>query len=50
MTPTPETTDWQTWVALGLVALTVLILVTRIVFRARKKPGGCGKCGSGDCH
>ncbi len=48
MDTAPET-DWQTWAAIGVVALTVLIVVARI-FRARKKPGGCGKCGSGDCH
>lgn len=46
----PASTDWQTWAAIGVVALTVLILVARTVLRARKKSGGCGKCGSGDCH
>lgn len=47
--PAPET-DWQTWAAIGIVALTILLLVARTVLRARKKSGGCGKCGSGDCH
>jgi hypothetical protein len=46
-TPSP---DWQTWAAIGVVGLTVLVMVARAVLRSRKKPGGCGKCGSGDCH
>lgn len=47
---TALTTDWQTWAAIGVVVLTVLLLIGRTVLRARKKSGGCGKCGSGDCH
>jgi hypothetical protein len=43
-------TDWQTWAAIGVVVLTVLVMVWRIVKRSRKKSGGCGKCGPGDCH
>ncbi len=38
--------DWQTWAALGLVALT-LGLFTRAILRSRKgKSTGCG----GGCH
>jgi len=45
----PAATDLQTWAAIGVVALTVLVLVARAIFRARKKTGGCGKCGGGGC-
>lgn len=44
----PET-DWQAWAAIGVVALTVLILVARGIFRIRGKPQSCGKCGTRDC-
>jgi len=44
----PET-DWQAWAAIGVVALTVLILVARGIFRIRGKPRSCGKCGTRDC-
>jgi hypothetical protein len=41
--------DWQSWAAIGVVALTVFVLVARGIFGARKSANGCGRCGSRDC-
>jgi len=42
-------TDWQSVAAIGVVALTLAVVVFRLVRRARKRGGGCGKCELGDC-
>ena len=47
---TSPATDWQTWAAIGVVVMTVLLMVSRTAKGSRKNAGGCGKCGSGDCH
>lgn len=38
--------DWQSWAALGVVAITAVIFLFRAT--SRKKQGGCeGSCGCG---
>jgi hypothetical protein len=39
-------TDWQTWAAAGVVAITAIIFLSRAL-RKKKTGGGCGTCGSG---
>jgi len=39
--------DWQTWGALAVVAITAVLYVRRLMGK-RKKKGGGGACG-GDC-
>ncbi|MDF1825543.1 MAG: hypothetical protein P1U68_12930 [Verrucomicrobiales bacterium] len=42
-----ESSDWQTWAALSLVAITLLTFVIR---GHRKKNSGCNHCGpENDC-
>lgn len=37
--------DWQTWAALGVVALTAAAFLARAL--RKKKVGGCSTCGGG---
>lgn len=39
--------DWQTWAALGVVAITVVLFVVRAVRKRRKAAAGC--VNSADC-
>jgi hypothetical protein len=36
--------DWQTWAAAGVVLVTAIIFVNRML--GKKKRGGCNTCGS----
>jgi len=42
-----NSTDWQTWAALGVVLLTALIFAIK---SSKKKKEGCGSCGCGASH
>lgn len=39
--------DWQTYTALGLVALTAVVFLIRLSRPKKKKAGGCKKPGCG---
>ena len=42
-----NSSDWQTWAALGIVLLTALIFA---INSSKKKKGSCGSCGCGSSH
>ncbi len=42
-----NTTDWQTWAALGVVLFTAVVFAVK---SAKKKSGSCGSCGCGAAH
>jgi len=41
--------DWQTWAALGVVAITVLAFVVRAIRRRRKAASGCASAADCGC-
>jgi len=34
--------DWQSWITLGIILLTAAIFIGRAIAKRRKKEGGCG--------
>ncbi|MFK5921811.1 MAG: FeoB-associated Cys-rich membrane protein [Verrucomicrobiota bacterium] len=34
--------DWQSWITLGIIILTVAIFIARSIAKHRKKGDGCG--------